>query len=1806
MLAMLIVIGGMTGMIEPGVGKAYAAESFAGGIGTSTAPYQIASADQLDAVRENLGAYYELIDNIDLGVDSGYASGEGWLPIGDNADKFQGHIDGNGFEITNLTINWTSDEYRGLFGSIGEQGVVTNMKLEDVHISGYRHIGGLAGENAGAISNSYATGNVSGDVGEENDSAYVGGLVGRNMGQISTSYSSASVSGNETFGVGGLVGESYGLISNSHATGSVSGTGRDNVGGLVGNNVGPINQSYATGSVSGVNYVGGLAGYSGDSISDSHATGNVTSTGAYLGGLVGFNGRPISGSYATGNVSGTSQSSPSNNVGGLVGYNIGGTISTSYAIGAVSGNQNAGGLVGQNDSGIIGDDCFYRMETTSLSSGTAIGTTKLNDVGVGLEYSVNDGEFTSIDATSVDFSGLNVGDVIHVRVIADASEILLTVGLTDIRGATPPVLSADEADNQTANDIELTFEDDLAWREAITAVEDGDTALVEGSQYTIETGKITIAAGVLAQGDHTITVTATGYDDVQVDQSVNLKYAGAGAGTLSDPYQIATADQLNQVRYFLGASFKLTATIDLSTYTNWEPVGNNDARFEGSLDGNGFQIINLHINRSAIQYQGLVGVVGSSGKLTNMQLRDVSIQADEAFIGSLAGRNYGTISNSSVTGTGTVHGGNFVGGLVGWNEGTFTSSYATVYVSTAGAYSGGLAGYSKGTVSNSYATGNVDGFYTSAGLVGQNEGHISNSYYTGIATGTSFVGGLVGQNFTSNNTNNYYNSEAPRPLDSAIGEGKTTLDMQMKSTYANWNFDSDWYIIPGQFPQLWAFTALTPGTDVGTTKLNHVASGMEVSLDNGDTYTAITGDEPFVDSINVNIGDQIFVRIVGDPSSAKILTVRLSDIRPTTAPTTATLAAGTEPGTTMLNGVTDTMEYQVNAGPYTAIAGTSADNIFASAGDKIYVRAAATTQKPASEAQELTVDAANITPALPVSIRAIAGVTAPVAGEAPVTTIAATTEYTAKITWPTAGSTFGGNKVYTATIVIKPTAGYTLADVTESFFTIAGATTVTNTAGSGVVKAVFPETDSAPITIADIVGVTEPVIGETPVTTIAATSEYTATVEWSPSPVTFADNTSYTSTITITPKAGYTLTGVNANFFRVAGATTVTNDADSGVVTAVFPKTAAIIASQAIVGVTPPVTGAAPVTTIAATEEYTAAVAWSSSPVTFEGNTAYTATIMITPTTGHTLAGLGTDFFTVEGATTVATVTNEDGTATVTAEFPVTATVIAESAIAGVTPPVTGEAPVITIEATAEYTAAITWSSSPEAFAGNTAYTATITITPKAGYTLAGVGSTFFTVEGATTVTTVISEDGTGVVTAEFPETENTSPTASSVTITGTAKVGVQLTGMHTFNDSDTGDTEGTSTFRWLSSSNGTTYNEIVGATSLAYTPVTGDLNKTIKFEVTPVDNHGLAGTPVLSNATLAVAAATARPSGSGGGSGSTLPNDTTLTSTDGTLTLPAGRTGEVSLNDEVTVFIPADASVEELKLTIEKVLDAQKLLTENDVLSSPVYEILKNFSENFSKPVTLTLKFDPASLTGDQRPAVFYYDEVKKAWVEVGGTVNGDHITVDVNHFTKYAVFAVGDAAEVPATEPSPDNTKPTITFSDISGHWAESDIKQAVSGGIVGGYPDGTFRPKQTVTRAEFTVMLVNTLKPQGEGAKLAFTDEAKIGAWAQKAVAQAVQAGWIKGYDDWSFRPNALITRAEMAAMIASALGQSNVANAVIGFADDKDIPAWAKAGVSFVKQAGIVQGKGDNRFAPQDKATRAEAVTVLLKMQAQISK
>jgi len=354
------------------------------------------------------------------------------------------------------------------------------------------------------------------------------------------------------------------------------------------------------------------------------------------------------------------------------------------------------------------------------------------------------------------------------------------------------------------------------------------------------------------------------------------------------------------------------------------------------------------------------------------------------------------------------------------------------------------------------------------------------------------------------------------------------------------------------------------------------------------------------------------------------------------------------------------------------------------------------------------------------------------------------------------------------------------------------------------------------------------------------------------------------------------------------------------------------------------------------------------------------------------------------------------------------------------------------------------------------------------------------------------------------------------------------------------------------------------------------------------VQAHSLYGTSDYSDPLTAVPRRV-ESGGSGGTPAGGTPVCDTVISTNGQLTLPPCWSGEVSLGDAVTVIIPAGAADRELTVTIREVPDPRQLPAEQDQLLSPVFEISRNIPGTFGKPVTLILNFDPSRLKDHQVPALFFYDEAKKEWVELPAAIEEDRITVTVDEFGKFAVLAVGTEPEASAPE-----------FPDMAGHWAEEAVRRAAAKGMITGYPDGTFRPEHPITRAEFTVMLVRALQLEGTGAPLAFIDRDRIGSWAAQVIGLAVQAGIVRGYEDGSFRPDEPITRAEMAVMIAHALKLPIGEDAATDFADDGAIPQWAKGAVKALRDLGIVRGRGDNAFAPNDMSTREEAVVMLLRM------
>lgn len=465
-----------------------------------------------------------------------------------------------------------------------------------------------------------------------------------------------------------------------------------------------------------------------------------------------------------------------------------------------------------------------------------------------------------------------------------------------------------------------------------------------------------------------------------------------------------------------------------------------------------------------------------------------------------------------------------------------------------------------------------------------------------------------------------------------------------------------------------------------------------------------------------------------------------------------------------------------------------------------------------------TVTSEFVGPVMPaiISIAAIEGVTPPVTGATAVSILPETTQYTAAISWNPvpSGGLFQANTQYTAAITITPKSGYTLTGVSENFFTVAGATTVTNAADSGLVTAVFPSTSAIPLQSVSISGT--PHVGQTLSATIAP-SEATATYQWQWSTEqngTFTDISGATA-------SSYVLTAGDINYyFRVqaTGTSSYTGTVTSNIL---GPVTAIPLTSVTVSG-TPQIgqTLTANLTPSAATAVYQ--WQWSTEQNgTFTNISGATASSYFLTVADYPL------WIRVQATGTG----NYSGTVISNAVGPVAPKTISIAAIEEVTVPTADGAASISITPNAEYSGTIVWSpalTNGTTFASGTVYTATITITPNIGYTLTGVPANFFTVAGATSVSNAANS---GVVTAVFPIT--TTPITAIGPISGTPQVGLTLTA------GAVSPAGATITYQWQKSTSAAgPYTPISGATSSSYTLMTTDLNQYITVAATGTGNY--------------------------------------------------------------------------------------------------------------------------------------------------------------------------------------------------------------------------------------------------------------------------------------------------------------------------------------------------------------------------------
>jgi len=791
---------------------------FGGGSGTLADPYMIENVTQLQNMTQNLTAHYELANDIDASETSEWNWNEsqgiyrGFDPIGDDDEPFTGTLDGQGHTVYDLYINRLDEQYVGLIGY--SEGSLEDIDLVDVDVGGWSAVGALVGRNTeGLIFNSTSTGVV---VAPDHHS--VGGLVGSSDGAVLNSHASADVSGNGR--VGGLIGSNDGYVFNSSSDSNVTGT-EGRIGGLVGSSYysGVIEHSHASGNVTGhlTGIVGGLIGWQlGGTVNNTYATCDVVGGSTRVGGLIGWHrGGYIKNSYAAGTVEGPSS------VGGLVGDNEA-NVENTYAVGNVTGYEPIGGLIGDNsgdvytsfyhedmpECGVEGYDSLHLNDnefdsiSTFGSAGWDIEMVDTERHRPFLSWEENDDNSTwSIQETEIKHNltihiegggSTEPGEGTHVyyehgKIVLEASsdkDYFFGNWTGDVESDEKVIaVTMDQDISVTANFIAIDYEI-YDWEHLYNSRHD-------------------------LQGDYTlmndIDELSEGYDEY-----VDTDDGWAPIGDPDDPF----------AGTFHGQGYEITGLyINRSDEDHVGLYGVSEGKIENvdlvdaNITGNGYVgVIAGHNDGSVLNSSATLDVVGfdsNIGGLVGDNTRYIfnssaagDVYGYESYVGGLAGQNNGfwwrdgRIVNSSASVN--VSGDNHVGGLVGYGrDAVIENSHATGDVMGYSYRIGGLLGYNWGgtEILNSYATADVSGDENVGGLVGENgAGTIENTYAAGNVTGNTDVGGLIGLN-EGTVENSFWDVNTTTQNMSDGGTGKTTEEMKDVATYTDLStdgLDSPW------------------------------------------------------------------------------------------------------------------------------------------------------------------------------------------------------------------------------------------------------------------------------------------------------------------------------------------------------------------------------------------------------------------------------------------------------------------------------------------------------------------------------------------------------------------------------------------------------------------------------------------------------------------------------------------------------------------------------------------------------------------------------------------------------------------------------------------------------------------------------------------------------------------------------------------------------------------------------------------------------------------------------------------------------
>jgi hypothetical protein len=268
---------------------------------------------------------------------------------------------------------------------------------------------------------------------------------------------------------------------------------------------------------------------------------------------------------------------------------------------------------------------------------------------------------------------------------------------------------------------------------------------------------------------------------------------------------IANASQLQNMSLNLTGNYYLINDIDMNGTSLWDggqgfdPVGDGKGYFNGTFDGNGFNITDLFIDRTE-NFVGLFGIIGPNVVVENVNLINANVTGDTS-VGILAGQLKGSINNSKAEGA--VYGNEYVGGLVGNSKSQdsiyLNNSHTDVNVVSTGSYLGGVIGSSYGDIYNCSAVGNVTGDTSNSdyvgGIVGDFNGNINYASAESIVKGNWNVGGLIGEGGGS--INNSYTKGYVHGNGGEVGGLVGISNIVVNNSFSTCNVTSNGYYVGG-------------------------------------------------------------------------------------------------------------------------------------------------------------------------------------------------------------------------------------------------------------------------------------------------------------------------------------------------------------------------------------------------------------------------------------------------------------------------------------------------------------------------------------------------------------------------------------------------------------------------------------------------------------------------------------------------------------------------------------------------------------------------------------------------------------------------------------------------------------------------------------------------------------------------------------------------------------------------------------------------------------------------------------------------